>query len=41
MESAKSLKNIYETNLTDTQWLGIKKLTPQIERKRKNDLREI
>ncbi len=32
---------MYQTNLTDTQWTSIKKLIPQIDRKRKNNLREI
>jgi len=32
---------MYETNLSDTQWQGIKKLIPQMERKRKHDMRRI
>ncbi len=32
---------MYTSNLTDAQWQGIKKLIPQNERKRKNELRTI
>ena len=32
---------MYPTDVTDAQWKSIKKLIPQSERKRKNDLREI
>ena len=32
---------MYETNLTDAQWQGIKKFIPGIERKRKHNLRNI
>lgn len=32
---------MYETNLTDAQWQGIKKLIPSVERKRKQDIRNI
>src|SRR5580658_5440915 len=32
---------MYETDLTDAQWQGIKNYLPNINRKRKNSLREI
>ena len=32
---------MYETNLTDAQWQVIKKLIPEVERKRKHDMRTI
>lgn len=32
---------MYETNLTDPQWQVIKKIIPEVERKRKHDMKNI